>query len=418
MKTGIEVREPVTTGEEGRSPQPTRHHRIVVVGGGTAGMAVTAKLCRKLRDPDVAVIEPSAYHFFQPQWTLVGGGVLPKEQSRREQQRVTPRKATWIRNAVAQFDPGGNQVVLAGGERVGYDYLVVAAGLQLNWTDVRGLTADMVGRDGICSNYLYEGCEGTWRALQAFEGGTAIFTMPPPPIKCAGAPQKIAYLADDHFRRRGIRDRTRIIYAAGTPGIFSVKEFAKTLNEVIARKGIETLFSHRLVEIRAAERKAVFERMEDGEEVVLDYDMIHITPPQGPPDFVRQSPLADAAGWVNVDKHTLQHPEFPNVFSLGDASSLPTSKTGAAVRKETPVLVHNLLATMGGEDSSRFRRYDGYAGCPLITGYGRLVFAEFDYDLKPQPSFPFDTTKERWSMYQVKRHGLPALYWRAMLKGF
>ncbi len=406
---------PAAEGGEHGPGRRTRHHRIVVVGGGTAGLAVASRLCRKLNDPDLAVVEPSEYHYFQPQWTLVGGGVLPKEKSRRFERQVMPRKAVWIRDAASGFDPANNEVVLAGGDRVGYDYLVVAPGLRLNWADVRGLDAGMVGRDGICSNYLYEGCEGTWRTLQAFQGGTAIFTMPPPPIKCAGAPQKIAYLADDHFRRRGIRDRTRIVYAAGTPGIFSVKEFAKTLDEVIARKGIETLFSHRLVEIRPAERKAVFEHIPDGEEVTLDYDMIHITPPQGPPACVKDSPLADAAGWVNVDKHTLQHPDYPNVFSLGDASSLPTSKTGAAVRKETPVLVENLLATMAGREPAR--RYDGYAGCPLITGYGKLVFAEFDYDLKPAPSFPFDTTKERWSMYQVKRYGLPLLYWRAMLKG-
>jgi sulfide:quinone oxidoreductase len=406
-----------TDPEESRPPRPTRHHQIVVVGGGTAGIAVASSLCRKLRDPDVAIVEPSDYHYFQPQWTLVGGGVVPKEQSRRLQQKVTPPKATWIAEAAAGFDPAHDEVVLASGDRVGYDYLVVAPGLQLNWGDVRGLSADLVGTDGICSNYLYEGCEGTWRTLQEFQGGTAIFTMPPPPIKCAGAPQKIAYLADDHFRRRGVRDRTRIVYAAGTPGIFSVKEFAKTLNEVIARKGIETMYSHKLVEIRAAEKQAVFEAMETGEEVVLDYDMIHVTPPQGPPDVVRSSPLADAAGWVDVDKHTLQHPDYPNVFSLGDASSLPTSKTGAAVRKETPVLVHNLLATMQGKDPSTFERYDGYAGCPLVTGYGKLVFAEFDYDLKPTPSFPFDTTKERWSMYQVKRYGLPLLYWNLMTKG-
>jgi sulfide:quinone oxidoreductase len=406
-------------GQEAEAPQaqppPTQHHQIVVVGGGTAGIAVAAKLCRKLRDPDLAIVEPSEHHYFQPQWTLVGGGVMPKEESRRPQRQVTPRKATWIRDSVAAFHPTQNQVELAGGGRIGYDYLVVAPGLQLNWSGIRGLTSDMIGKDGICSNYTYDGCEGTWRTLQEFNGGTAVFTMPPPPIKCAGAPQKIAYLADDHFRRRGVRDRSRIVYATGTPTMFSVKEFAATLDKVIARKGIETMFSHKLVEIRPGERKAVFENMQSGEAVELTYDMIHITPPQGPPEVVKSSPLADANGWVNVDKYTLQHPDFPNVFSLGDASSLPTSKTGAAVRKETPVLVENLLATMRGDEPAR--KYDGYAGCPLVTGYGKLVFAEFDYDLKPKPSFPFDTTKERWSMYQVKRYGLPLLYWRAMVKG-
>ena len=161
----------------------------------------------------------------------------------------------------------------------------------------------------------------------------------------------------------------------------------------------------------------MFQSTEGDDLTTVEYDMVHVTPPQGPPDVVRSSPLADAAGWVNVDKETLQHPEFTNVFSLGDASSLPTSKTGAAIRKEAPILVHNLLATMRGEPSSSFKRYNGYTSCPLVTGYGKLILAEFDYDLKPTETFPFDQTKERWSMYQFKRYALPMLYWHGMAKG-
>jgi len=403
----------------GQAPEsrPTRHHRIVVAGGGIAGATVSAWLCRKLDDPDVAVIEPSDTNDYQPLWTLVGGGVMPKEKSRRFERDVLPRKSTWVRDAVTQFDPLNNQVVLGDGSRVGYDFLIVAVGIQLNWTAITGMSRELVGRDGICSNYLYDGCEATWRTLQEFQGGTALFTMPPPPIKCAGAPQKIMYLADDHFRRRGIRDKAKIIYAAGTPGIFSVKAYADSLNKVIARRGIETRYKQKLVEIRPSERKAVFQSTEGEEQTVLDYDMIHITPPQGPPDVVKSSPLADAGGWVSVDKETLQHQEFPNVFALGDASSLPTSKTGAAIRKQVPVLVHNAMAVMRGDPNSSFKRYNGYTSCPLVTGYGKLILAEFDYDLKPTETFPFDQTKERWSMYQFKRYALPLLYWQGMAKG-
>jgi sulfide:quinone oxidoreductase len=401
----------------GAAPRPTKHHQIVVVGGGSGGLTAAAQLCRKLDGPDVAIVEPSDTHDYQPMWTLVGAGVVGKEKARRSERDAIPSKATWIHDAVTEFDPANNQVVLRDGGRLGYDFLIVAVGLQLNWSAIKGMSVDLLGREGVCSNYLYEGCEGTWRTLQAFDGGTALFTNPPPPIKCAGAPQKIMYLADDHFRKRGVRDRSRIVFASGTPGIFSVKEFAKTLNQVIERKGIETMFKQNLVEIRPDAHEAVFRSTEGSEETVVAYDMIHVTPPQGPPDVVKASPLADDAGWVNVDKYTLQHPDFPNVFSLGDASSLPTSKTGVAIRKEAPVLVNNLLATMRGDSGSSLKRYDGYAACPLTTGYGKLVLAEFDYDLKPAPSFPFDTTKERWSMYQLKRYGLPALYWRAMLKG-
>lgn len=395
--------------------RPTREHEIVIVGGGTGGITAAAQLLKVLDDPDIAVIEPSDTHDYQPLWTLVGAGVMGRDKSRRAERDVMPEKATWIRDRVTGFDPANSQVLLQDGGRVGYRYLVVAVGLELRWDAIRGMSTDLLGHEGICSNYSYESCEGTWRTLQAFTGGTALFTMPPPPIKCAGAPQKIMYLADDHFRKRGVRGGARVVYAAGTPGMFSVKEFAKTLNEVVARKGIETMFRHNLVEIRPDARQAVFANLDTAEETVVDYAMIHITPPQGPPPVIRDSPLADGAGWAAADKHTLQHPDFPNVFSLGDASSLPTSKTGAAIRKQAPVLAKNLKAVIEGRDPGE--RYDGYASCPLTTGYGKLVLAEFDYDLKPTPSFPFDTTKERWLMYQLKRYGLPALYWNAMLKG-
>jgi sulfide:quinone oxidoreductase len=399
--------------DAGQAPV-TKHHRIVVVGGGSGGITAAAHLGRKLDNADIAIIEPSEDHYYQPLWTLVGAGVVTADKSRHSEQSVIPAKATWIRDRATAFEPESNVVVLAGGQRIGYDYLIVAPGLQLNWNQVEGLEGH-VGSNGICSNYLYDQCSKTWETLKAFTGGKALFTMPVPPIKCAGAPQKIMYLADDHFRKTGVRDRSEIHYFSGTPGIFSVKPFAETLNKVIARKGIQTHYKHQLTRIDPEAKRATFKNLDNDEEVTVGYDMIHVTPPQGPPEFIKTSPLANAAGWVDVDKHTLQHVKYPNVFSLGDASSLPTSKTGAAIRKEAPVLVNNLLATINGAPLTA--SYDGYASCPLTTGYGKLVLAEFDYDLKPAPSFPFDTTKERWSMYQLKRYGLPVLYWQGMLKG-
>lgn len=396
--------------------EPRRRHRIVIVGGGSGGISTAARLCKRLDDPDVAVIEPQTDHYYQPFWTLVGAGVVSKETSRRPEQSVMPSKATWIRDRVVELRPAENRVVLDSGDHVGYDYLIVACGLVCDWDAVDGLR-DALGHDGVCSNYAYDQCDRTWEQLQAFKGGNALFTMPVPPIKCAGAPQKIMYLADEHFRRSGVRDRSTITYLAGTPGIFSVKPFAKTLNEVIARKDIQTRFKHRLLALDTTSKSATFEAMESGEHVEMPYDFIHVTPPQRSPEFLASSPLANEAGWCNVDKHTLRSPDFPNVFSLGDASSLPTSKTGAAVRKEAPVLVENLLAVMAGKDESTFSSYDGYASCPLTTGYGKLVLAEFDYDLEPAPSFPFDTTKERRSMWHFKRRGLPLLYWQGMMKG-
>jgi sulfide:quinone oxidoreductase len=387
----------------------------VIVGGGAGGITVAARLRRARRDADVALVEPSDHHYYQPLWTLVGGGVVRKEITRRDERDLIPEGVAWIRDAVARFEPDRNRVYTLDGGEIRYDWLVVAAGIQLQWDAVKGLP-ETLGRNGVCSNYAYEQCERTWETIRSFRGGTAIFSMPPPPIKCAGAPQKIMYLADDHFRRAAVRDTTRIVYVTGTPTMFSVKEYAATLDRVCERKGIERNFQHKLVELRPEQREAVVVNMQTGEEKVLAYDMIHVTPPQGPPDVVKRSPLADAAGWVEVDKHTLRHPRYPNVFALGDASSLPTSRTAAAVRKEAPVLVANLLAAMRGGAGTA--SYDGYAACPIPTGYGKLLLAEFDYDLRPAPTFPFlDTTKEHWIYYQMKRYALPVLYWRFMLRG-
>jgi len=391
-----------------------RRHRIVIVGGGAAGLTVASRLARRLRGADLAIVEPSAKHYYQPLWTLVGAGVFPKRASERAEADYIPRGAAWIQDAAAEFRPDEDVVVTRDGSTIAYDYLVVAPGLQVEWDRVDGLR-EAVGSGGVCSNYAYQTVDYTWECLRDFRGGTALFTNPSTPVKCGGAPQKIMYLADDHFRRAGVRDRTRVVFASALGAIFPVPRYARTLERVIARKGIETLFGHDLAALRPASREAVFRRVGSGEEVAIPYDMIHVTPPMGPPDVVRRSPLADAAGWVDLDRVTLRHARYANVFGLGDAGNLPTSKTAAAIRKQAPVLVANLLSALRGEALSA--RYDGYTSCPLTTGYGKLVLAEFDYEKNPQETFPVDQSRERLSFYLLKKYGLPALYWHGMLRG-
>lgn len=394
--------------------QPTVRHQVVIIGGGNAGISVAAQLRRKRKSLDIAIVEPSETHYYQPLWTLVGGGVVPKEVTRRDEARYIPEGVTWIRDTVVETCPEDNALTTARGTRVEYEYLVVAPGIQINWGQIKGLK-EALGRDGVCSNYAYEYVDKTWQFIREFKGGTAIFTHPNTPIKCGGAPQKVMYLADDHFRKAGVRDGSKIIFASAGGGIFSVPKYANTLNRVIERKGIDVRFKRDLVEIRPATKEAIFTNLDTGETESESYDLIHVTPPQSAPDFIRTGPLANEAGWVDVDKHTLQHVRYPRIFSLGDASSLPASKTGAAIRKQAPVLVANLLAAVDGAPLAA--SYDGYAACPIVTGYGKLVLAEFDYDLTPRESFPFDQSKERLSMYLMKRHALPALYWNGILRG-
>jgi sulfide:quinone oxidoreductase len=391
-----------------------RKHRVVVVGGGSAGISVAARIRRHVKKLDLALIEPSDVHYYQPLWTLVGAGVFPREATRRREADFIPGGVTWIRDRVVSFDPERNAVELGDGTRVGYEVLVVAPGIKLLWDAIPGLR-EALGKDGVCSNYSYETVESTWRFLKSFAGGTAIFTVPATPIKCGGAPQKIMYLADDHMRKIGVREKSRVVYASALDQIFQVPQYARTLEKVIARKGIETLYKHELAEVRGERKEAVFRKVGSGEQVVLNYDFLHVTPPMGPPDCVRESALANADGWLDVDKYTLMHVRYSNIFGLGDASGLPTSKTGAAIRKQAPVVARNVAARLKGRELPA--RYDGYTSCPLVTGYGKLVLAEFDYDKNPKETFPIDQNRERRSMYWLKAYGLPPLYWHGMLRG-
>jgi sulfide:quinone oxidoreductase len=390
------------------------HYQVLIAGGGTAGITVAAQLRRKLKPYDVAIVEPATKHYYQPLWTLVGAGVFPKELSQREESAFIPRGAAWIRDRVAEFRPAENCVLTAGGRKLTYDFLVVALGIQIDWDQIPGL-ADSLGRGGVCSNYSYRHVDYTWQCLREFAGGKAVFTMPNTAVKCGGAPQKIMYLAEDYFRRAKVRDKVQMVYAAPQDKIFAIEKYRKTLERVIARKQIDVRYKHNLVALHPDKKEAVFERLDTQEQVKLTYDMIHVTPPMSAPDVIKHSPLANSGGWAEADKFTLQHPRFANVFALGDASGLPTSKTGAAIRKQAPVVVKNLLAAIRGQPLPA--KYDGYTSCPVVTGYGRLVLAEFDYEGQPAETFPFDQSKERLSMYLLKAYALPRLYWDGMLRG-
>ncbi|WP_374019154.1 FAD/NAD(P)-binding oxidoreductase [Paenibacillus thiaminolyticus] len=392
------------------------HYTVVIVGAGSAGLSVAARVLRTSATlhGSVVVIDPQAKHYYQPLWTLVGGGVARKEVTERDQQSLIPKGADWLQEAVAHFRPDENSIVTSTGTVIRYDVLVVAAGIQVDWDQIKGLK-ECIGREGVCSNYDYRYVDSTWRSIREFRGGTAIFTQPNTPIKCGGAPQKIMYLADDAFRRSGVREKTEIIFASGNASIFAVQKYAAALDKVVKRKGITAKYKRNLVEIDSAKREAVFEHVDTKDRETLRYDLIHVVPPMSAPSFIRDSPLAGPGGWAEVDKHTMQHVRFANVFALGDCSNLPTSKTGAAIRKQAPAAARNVLNVLAGKapDAS----YGGYTSCPLVTGYNRLILAEFDYDLTPQETFPFDQSKERYSMYLLKKDLLPKLYWHGMLKG-
>ena len=393
------------------------HHQIVVVGGGNAGISVAAQLLRKNRKLDIAIVDPADKHYYQPAWTLVGSGVFNIEDTERNEADVIPPQAKWIKEKVDSFQPEQNAVTLGNGQQLTYDYMVVAPGIQLNWSEVKGLT-ETLGKNNVCSNYSFQSAPYTFEAIKNFKGGKAIFHNPHTPVKCGGAPHKIMYMAADYWRKHGILGKSDIHYWSGAAKLFAVAKYENTLLQVCKSADIKLHFMEKLVEIDGPNKRAKFIGIGEGNKDVetwVDFDLIHVTPPQSAPDFIKKSPLASAAGWVDVDKNTLQHLRYANIFGIGDASSLPTSKTGAAIRKQAPVLVANLIAAMAKQPLNA--EYTGYTSCPLVTGYGKLVLAEFDYNNQPMETFPFDQSKERWSMYQLKRRVLPWLYWNQILTG-
>ncbi|KAI8979254.1 hypothetical protein BDF20DRAFT_820316 [Mycotypha africana] len=390
--------------------------KVVVVGGGPGGLSVSSTLSELLGKNQVAVIEPSDKHYYQPLWTYVGGGLKNFDESVKAMGEVMPANAEWIQDKVTEFDPENNTVKLADGQTVGYDYLVVAAGIQINWNAVKGLK-NALGKDGVSSNYDANSVQKTYEFIKNFKGGNALFTFPNTPLKCPGAPTKITFLAEEAFRLNGVRDKSNVIYNTAAAKIFGVDHYGRVLQQLADERNITVNFQHELVEINANNHEAIFQNNANQELKTYTYDFIHVAPPQGPPNFIKQSKLADAAGWVDVDKETLRHNKYKNVYALGDCSSLPTSKTAAAITAESGVLKKNLIADLQGkkiEDA----KYDGYTSCPLIVGQNQLILAEFSgYTGKPLETFPVDQRAISKLAQYLNKEIIPSIYWNGLLKG-
>jgi len=395
-------------------------HQVLIVGGGTAGVTVAASMRRHApRDVGITIIEPAEEHYYQPAFTLVGAGVYASARTRKQEAKLIPAGVRLIRATAQRFDPANNSVGLSNGETLSYDYLVVCTGVKLDWDKIEGLTATL-GRNGVCSNYSPSYMTYTWECIQALKPGSqAVFTQPPLPFKCPGAPQKIAYLTADYLRRRGILEDCDLAFFVHAPVIFSVSYFARELVKIAERYGIKVRYQHNLVAVDGPGKTATHELVggeNQGQRITIPFDMLHVCPPQSAPDEIKASPLANAAGWVEVNQNTMQHARYANVFSLGDVCSAPNSKTAAAVRKQAPVVVRNILRVMAGQAIDP--GYDGYASCPLTTAFGKVILAEFSYGGKVTPSLPLDPSKERWIGWWIKVTGLPLMYWYYMLKGY
>ena len=350
----------------------------------------------------------------------MGRGIFTPQQTERSMASLIPGAATWVKAAVTTFDPDNNQVALDDGGQLTYDRLVVAPGLKLNWEGVEGL-AETLGRNGVTSNYRFDLAPYTWKLVNELKSGKAIFTQPPMPIKCAGAPQKAMYLSGDHWHRQGLTGKVDIQFYNAGAVLFGVADYVPALMEYVERYQAGLNFNHNLVKIDGDTRRAWFVKTDsegNKETVEAEFDMIHVCPPQQAPDFIRNSPLADTAGWVDVDQETLKHKRYANIWSLGDAMNAPNAKTAAAARKQAPIVASNVLSDMDGK--APVAQYNGYGSCPLTVEQGKIVLAEFGYGGKLLPSMPtwlINGTRPTRAAWILKKDFLPWLYWNGMLKG-
>ena len=423
QKAGFDMKalvQRIANGGKTPSDASDASHDVLIIGAGAAGISVASSLLARSPMLDIAIIDPADAHFYQPGWTMVGGGIFEAASTARTMASVIPTGVRWIKAAVAAFEPDNNQIILEGCRVVKYKQLVVCPGLKLDWQGIEGLS-DTLGRHGVTSNDRFDLAPYTWELVQNLKGGKALFTQPPMPIKCAGAPQKAMYLSADYWTRQGVLNNIDMQFCNAGAVLFGVADYVPALMAYVKKYRIGLNFGETLVSLDGPAKQATFmKNLADGskEKVVRDFDMIHVVPPQKAPDFVRVSPLADAAGWVDVDPSSLRHKTYANVFSLGDVANTTNAKTAAAARKQAPVVAHNLLVSLGQIHGEA--KYDGYGSCPLTVERGKIVLAEFTYGGKLAPSFPtwlIDGTKPSALAWLLKERLLPLIYWEAMLKG-
>lgn len=397
---------------------PNKTFDIVIIGGGAAGGGVAASLLKRNSALNIAIIEPSDQHYYQPAWTLVGGGAFDAANSVRPMADCLPKNTTWIRAAATKFEPDINCVHTDTAGIIHYSQLIVAPGLKVNWDAIPGLS-ETLGKNGVTSNYRFDLAPYTWQLVQGLKSGKAIFTQPPMPIKCAGAPQKAMYLSCSAWEKSGVLKNIEVELNNAGAVLFGVAAFVPPLMEYVKRYNAKLCFTSTLVEVDGPNKKAWF-NIKDAEgnvtKVEKSFDMLHVVPPQCPPDFIKQSPLANSDGWVDVNPATMRHSKYANVFGLGDVISAPNAKTVAAVRQQIVVVAENLLAVRANQALPT--TYYGYGGCPLTVEKGKIILAEFGYGGTLLPTFLFiNSAQPSRIFWHLIRHILPWLYWNGMLKG-
>lgn len=412
----------------GNAVQPTikkvkTSAKIVIIGAGAAGLTAASKLDRRLDGAKITIIDAQEENNYQPGFTLIGAGLKPANYTKSNTSDYIPKNVTWVKENVAQIDPDSNKVVTLGGKTFEYDYLVVATGLSFGFNEIEGMDISLIGKEGIACIYPSpEAAYASWKVMSDFtdKGGVGIFHRPKTEMKCAGAPIKYTCLTEDYLVRKGTKSKSEIIFNAQNKTLFSVPIISERIRMLWLERDIKFNYDRELIAIDPGKKIATFSTPEGNDE--MKYDMIHVVPPMYAPDAVRYSPLAwqtgnwAKEGWMEVDKSTLRHLRYRNVFGVGDIAGVPKGKTGASVKWQVPVAVDHLVADIEGVTSNSI--YNGYTSCPLLTRLGRAMLIEFDYNNNLTPSFPgiISPLEEQWISWVMKTTSLQPNY-KAMMRG-
>ena len=419
LAAGAGVLAAAGAGQQARAQVSTSAH-IVILGAGAAGTALANRLLQRLDGAKITIVDGRKRHIYQPGLTLVGTGLKSADYVVSETKYWLDKGIELKAENAANIDPEANKVTLESGEVLSYDYLVVAAGIELNYGRIDGFDVDRIGKDGVGSIYAGpEAAAATWQAAGKFteEGGEGLFFRPQTALKCAGAPIKHTFLIDDISRKNGGRSKSNITYFGHNKALFGVPIVSEKIRMVFEDRGINAEYQSHVSAIDMGAKKVTI-TTPDGD-YDRDYDYVHIVPPQQAPKVVRESGLSWAnapEGWMEVNKQSLRHERYSNVFGIGDVAGVPKGKTAASAKWQVPVCEDHLVADIEGKTSNSV--YNGYTSCPLITQVGRAMLIEFDYNNNLTPSFPgiIAPLEETWISWLMKEVALKATY-NAMLRG-
>lgn len=405
---------------------------IAIIGAGLGGISLSAQLISDLPNAKITLFDADPMLYYQPGFTLIAAGIYDKDDVSYDKKDLINKKVQWVQENVAKLDVESKSLQTTSGATHTYDYLIIATGTTYEFELYKGLSEEIVNdpSTNIASIYTADSAVKARDMLKklAKNGGRAIFAEPNTPIKCGGANKKLNFLLEDLARSEGGRDKLEMHLYTGGDSMLSSPVHAKMIEQLYIERDMPYSTRHLLVEVDKERNVAIFEKLmpyrENGqdkvakERVEVPYDYLFVIPKMKTSDFIAQAGLSISKGhtagnWVDVDKYTLQHKKYPYIFAIGDCAGIPKGKTGASIRKQYPVVAKNLIAHLQGQNLEA--KFNGYTACPLLTGYGKAVMVEFNYE-GADPMLPcFGATRESWMNWFIKVYLMKPMVMQGMI---